>query len=502
MSENNNNNSNSSTTRRTQEGNKNDPNNTNETDDTEIPLSSALESLVFDEIFADVQFQCIDDTSVPACRPLLASRSPVFRALLYGNWKESNKDVPMVQVGYTSSVMKCIVEYCIRGDEVVDIYQRCCSFCSNNDSHNDTASTILDLMDAANYYQLPKLKKSLEVRVKKDISTSPKQLTVAIWEEVQTRTDGGNNNTNNGLLEELKVSAWDAIVKHPQKTILKYPQDVSFETWSLLVRQPFLPVSELELFHGIQDWYSRSPDDRLAAAGDLLEEYVDLSRIHPKILQSEVEGSELVSMQHLVNVYRSQSLFLVESATFDENLKRTQRLWKGCNSTVATSKQDRCDLICLDMEPPICHGKWSWSLEMKEGCDGLLSVGVAAPRPGCTIESSPMLWLHSCNGRRSFHSGSSSVVDYGYFGLEYDEDSVVTLKLDLTAEGTLSACVDRCRERILFTDMKSDFENAFGSEGSLEFTPCLFMASPANVMFLGFEDIPNDERVFDTKRQQ
>ncbi|KAG7336890.1 hypothetical protein IV203_032202 [Nitzschia inconspicua] len=114
-----------------------------------------------------------------------------------------------------------------------------------------------------------------------------------------------------------------------------------------------------------------------------------------------------------------------------------------------------------------------------------------ASQTGHPVDSSPVLWLYSHSGGL-FQFDSHGVFDTGRFDLAYYEDSVITLKLDLTEEGTLSACVDSDRERILSTDMKSEFEKAFESDGTPAFTPCLFMASPTSAMCFGSKDMPND----------
>ena len=78
-------------------------------DPDNISREQGIDTLLTDESIADMKFQCSDGGIALANRAWLASRSTVFRNMLYGNFKEANDDV--VETTFTSAIMKAVIEY-------------------------------------------------------------------------------------------------------------------------------------------------------------------------------------------------------------------------------------------------------------------------------------------------------------------------------------------------------------------------------------------------------
>ena len=97
-----------------------------------------------------------EEPGVPATKVFLAARSPVFHSMFFGNFQERNQD--RIELNYPSLVLKILVKYCYSDD--LDLKM----IFSTNKLSNKTAELsdkeavlLVDLRDAANYFELIRL---------------------------------------------------------------------------------------------------------------------------------------------------------------------------------------------------------------------------------------------------------------------------------------------------------------------------------------------------------
>jgi hypothetical protein len=80
-------------------------------DQQELALSQALNALLLDEELSDVTIvSSLDNTRLMGNRCILASRSQVFKRMLFGNFAEATDEEIAIQ--YTGPVLQMILEYC------------------------------------------------------------------------------------------------------------------------------------------------------------------------------------------------------------------------------------------------------------------------------------------------------------------------------------------------------------------------------------------------------
>lgn len=132
----------------------------------EAPLNGILSALLFNETFMDVQLRSFDGTVVPANRCILASRSPVFCAMLYGHFAETSSSVIDMPPTVTGKNLRSLVEYIYTDrPSLLESYKDDFdddddTSMSNFSSASDAALRIQDLMslfEAAVYFTLPVL---------------------------------------------------------------------------------------------------------------------------------------------------------------------------------------------------------------------------------------------------------------------------------------------------------------------------------------------------------
>lgn len=97
-----------------------------------------LHSHLNDVDIADVQLVGTDGKIVVAVRSLLAMRSPFFKKLLFGSFRESYLE--QVKLGYSSLVIKAVVEYCYT-DEIKTAFE--------NLTFEETARSMVGLKSAS-----------------------------------------------------------------------------------------------------------------------------------------------------------------------------------------------------------------------------------------------------------------------------------------------------------------------------------------------------------------
>ena len=106
-----------------------------------ISLKDDIASIRTDSTFHDVTIVCSDGVEIGACRAILAARSAVFKAMLYGGMQESTSNRIVLQ-DIKSEAMHAVLRYI-----------------HTEDIDSTAALTAVDVYKAANFFILPKLMK-------------------------------------------------------------------------------------------------------------------------------------------------------------------------------------------------------------------------------------------------------------------------------------------------------------------------------------------------------
>ncbi|KAL7553056.1 hypothetical protein ACHAWF_016304 [Thalassiosira exigua] len=177
------------------------------------PLLHDLSSLLFDEEVADVRLVPEksgggDAAPVPAIRAILAARSPVFRRMLYGEFREHEGDAE-VRLDYSGRVLRLLVEFCFT-DKLSLGGAGEGGGGSGSDSPEERARLLARLSGAAHYLDIPKLEHDVRVRLEARMVECP-SLACAILDEASGMLSG----------EELGAIAMERVRARPRAALLR-----------------------------------------------------------------------------------------------------------------------------------------------------------------------------------------------------------------------------------------------------------------------------------------
>src|SRR5215469_13375674 len=106
-----------------------------------INLKDDIASIRTDLTFHDITIVCSDGVEIGACRAILASRSAVFKAMLYGNMQEATSNRVVLRE-IKSKAMHAVLR-----------------FIHTEDIDSTAILTAVDVYNAASFFLLPKLMK-------------------------------------------------------------------------------------------------------------------------------------------------------------------------------------------------------------------------------------------------------------------------------------------------------------------------------------------------------
>jgi BTB/POZ domain len=121
-------------------------------EDNECRVKSHMAKMYRDEIFTDVQINCADGKSIRAHKTVLA-RSPVFMAMFSSDMLENNSATVSTNV-FDSRTMEALIKF-IYTDEVANL-----------------GEIDGNLMEAADFYDLPDLKEACRKSLERNINGS------------------------------------------------------------------------------------------------------------------------------------------------------------------------------------------------------------------------------------------------------------------------------------------------------------------------------------------
>jgi hypothetical protein len=236
--------------------------------------------------------------TVPAIKSILAARSPVFRRMLYGDFRETRSKSDdggggglSVKLEYSSSVLRLLVEFCFTDrldsleggdrdeyddDDEDSRNEHDGNMANRGDSQTGVVSTpslsgtarlLTSLSSAAHYFDIPKLEHDILSRLNEMMTRQPSLACVVLDE------------ANRIMQEELCQVALEKIRARPKAALLPYDNGITLvdggttESWkdkggvvalsaSLLERVVFDDVStasEWTKFTCLQRWVEGCP---------------------------------------------------------------------------------------------------------------------------------------------------------------------------------------------------------------------------------------------------
>lgn len=291
------------------------------TTNEEVPIKEALRTLVTDEALSDVKLEGTDGVLVCANRGLLAVRSQVFRSMLFGKFAEARKN-GVVKIGYSSCVLKSIVEYCF-----TDGAQLLKSLDKDDTSAKDVSS-VISLVDAANYFVLPGLKRFAEDVACSAMKKKPR-LACLFFAEAKPPA------------EKLESLALEIIRSQPTEALLEKNAIVSLSQSCVekIMRDDRIMASELTMFRVLKVWVDGGKDAadcevRRRVAKGMSRHVVALERISARDLIREVEPSGLIASNQLLEAYRKKAFRAEDRPGESFDIMRNVRLgaWQSSGS--------------------------------------------------------------------------------------------------------------------------------------------------------------------------
>ena len=236
--------------------------------------------------FCDIDLIGAGGVSVPACRFLLAARSPVFSRMLYGPFREA-KSSSIALLGYEVPILRAVVYFCSY-HQLDPTFPTTC----------DAVSLQLQLMQAADYLQMPVLATLVsDTMVLRHMALHPERVVCTVLEQAPIASD-----LCAVALQMIETRPY--ITLDPDGTFLHTSLDeggvtiLSAEKLELILKSAALGASEYFILQQLSRWYHsqrrKLPADSLeedrkllnATAKALCQRYIPLSHIEPSYLLS------------------------------------------------------------------------------------------------------------------------------------------------------------------------------------------------------------------------
>ena len=440
---------------------------------TEVSRDEAIQVLLASEDkYSDLMLVGSDGGTVPVVRCLLAARSAVLDKMLYGNFSEASDST--VKIPYPTDVLKGLVHY---------TYSDSVPLLENLElrAHQSFPLKVAALADAALYFELPILHQKA-LNVLDTVAKENETMAVLVLDSCATFP---------ALLDSPTTQSIMLLIFKNPETLLKEEVTTSLQenTIKMILENHYISVKEIILFKILLTWSRKqsvdTEDTDYKAQAAKLSELIDCTKISPTELEKIVAPSGLVTTEHIFEAYKTQAVFAANQG-FSFTLRRGP-VWKTSGDFVCTGADSNGGTVLLDC-PELSSGIHKWSLYIEHDVSRGLSysgcwIGVASTKHAVNEEyllgnQHQAGWAYDCfSGKTSYWSQICSTKAFdGLSGT-----AGVTLTLDLTGSGTLSASVDGSADFQLFSDMLSVFCGKAG------FVPAVSVRSHTVVHFLGFE---------------
>ena len=413
----------------------------------ETTLPEAIQRLLTDSRIADVELEGADGVRLPGCRGLLAARSEVFERMLLGQFSESSDTV--VKVGYPGNVLKKIVRYCYT--DVVDL------------NGNDDAGTkefthqLLLLADAANYFELSKLRHRIIEKAKAFLNEHPE---ASFCYRKEAKCVG----CTEVLQEALNViqSHFPNLLSSSVDSI----RDLSPLSLMELLEDTHSSSEERLLYQVLEVWTNdeKRCSDRKKVACEQMSKLIRLDLIPASILERQVAVGGLVEERDVFLAYKEQAKQAEKKMELLHS--RSCRRWKGSKSSVFEYESEKDETVKFLSSERLSSGIYQWTIVVENLTENMF-LGVEGGKHDFWLGYNGVRW------RDNFHNGQ------GHLG--FRSKSVVTMTLDLTRGGTLLATVDDSEPEVLFSKMVTADDTSF--------VPAVCIKKSGSVRFVGLRKL-------------
>lgn len=263
----------------------------------ETTRDEAMWNLLEDDALSDLALRSTCDLgkSVKCSRNMLAARSPVFRRMLYGPFREGSSQE--IELPFPTVVLLSIVMYIYKDIDgiykTVDgmtVFLEESDLVRSSEANSNKIKKELDLLAkyaaAAEYFCLSRLSQKIQTHVKDLIRIRP---SLACW--VLTVRPSLQD-----LPEPLQQFAFDTLRVNPRPALTGAPlQALSGDLLKQLLLQsrPKGVVHELDLFCAVAAWAADQPE-RVERAKELVR-YIHLDRLSAADVSTFVAPSGLLS---------------------------------------------------------------------------------------------------------------------------------------------------------------------------------------------------------------
>jgi hypothetical protein len=431
----------------------------------ETSLKEAIQRLLTDSRITDVELEGTDGVRLPGCKGLLAARSEVFERMLLGQFSESTEAV--VKVGYPGDVLKQVVRYCYTDE--LDLSSVTSATNDQSDAGNSDGATskkefihqLLLLADAANYFELSQLRQSVIQKANELLKQHP-QASFSYLEEAKCV----------GCAEVLQ-EALTTIQTHLPKLVSSAAESIrelSPVTLMEVLQQTHSPCEERLLYQLLEVWSDVSADsspdiasDRHKIASEQLASLIRLDLIPASVLERQVTPGGLMEERDINVAYREQAKLAEKS--MDLLSCRSARRWKGSKSVVFQYEVNKETVDFLQSER-LSRGIFKWTMVVESLTENMF-LGVEGGKHDFWLGYNGVRW------RDKFHNGQGTLI--------FRSKSIVTMTLDLTRDGTLSATIDGSDPELLFTKMMT--------ADDINFVPAVCIKKAGSVRFVGIEKL-------------
>ena len=458
----------------------------------EVPLWERM--LPTNKALTDVILEGNDGVKVWANRRDLGARSEVFESMLLGPFQEASQDV--VRIGfYDGEVLKAVVEYVhsdttnILDDEIHDTPER--------------IQTLVSLVGAAEYFDLPELGIKAKQRTLASIRKSP-SLAFVLFEVCRAAGPVAPIGLQESALSAIRSTIID--INDSYRSAVGLLSESSLEE---ILKDDEIPAGEGKLFDLLLHWIEGGvngeeepmiDDDFTTIAnrkrvGSQLVKHIHLEWIDPTILATTAASSGLVSFEQLAEAFRFQAV--TAAAQYGVSFNKARLVlpkWKISQDQVSTADESDYRAELLDIPDPMISGTYQWTIEVERDCNLGVDLGLVFAASARDWKYDDWLGSHQ-NAWVLGHEGATFCegVESAVPGLHFGAGSKVTFKLSLDSDreagnGCLIASVDGGQSVQLFSNLRDNLKDT----GKGGFIPACTMKKPGRVRLLDFHRVGNE----------
>lgn len=264
--------------------------------DKALLVTDILSALERDDL-CDVYLTSLQGDEIPACRFLLAARSPVLKRMLYGSFREA-KSSTICMMGYNTGILQALVDYC-RCNNIDNLTQKL-------DENEAAVRQLVQLAKAADYLEMTHLQSLAETSVRQLMTQYP-GLACAVFDEAEAEQTLANQ-----ARQIIECRPYVALDGRESKTrgggiTCVVRSDRLLE----IMRNEWVAAGEYFMFSVLNRWFEETRnichEDAINVAYQCAI-YIQYDNIEPQYLLSKVQNAPFVSAERIFEAVAKQAL--------------------------------------------------------------------------------------------------------------------------------------------------------------------------------------------------